>query len=98
MIPITDEQIVRALIVQVASAVPPGGNERDVTTVISRPMWNAFCRATGIPEDSEPTRWVGANETRRVYGSATVVVENGEMISVSFCGVQFDLEDPPCAR
>lgn len=78
------EAVVRlALVDQVANAVPPGGNERDVTTIISRPLWRVWCRAMGHPEDSEPTEWGISPNHIHVYGSYTIVVENPKMIAVS---------------
>lgn len=78
----TDFQVMAALVSQVARAVPKGGNERDVTTIITRPMMQAFCRATNEPEDSEPTDWLSL-ATLRVYGSQTVIVESPAWRSVS---------------
>lgn len=78
-----DRFVMMALIAQVSKARPAQGSERDVRTLISRPMWNAFCRATKLPEDSEPSEWLGT-ESHRVFGSETVVFESDEMISVSF--------------
>jgi len=51
--------------------------------MITRPMWNAFLRGVGVPEDSEPTEWKGAHGTIRVWGSETIVVESQEMWSYS---------------
>lgn len=79
----TDEEIMCALIGQVSQAAQ-GGSEREVRTVITRPMWNAFCRATKSPENSEPTEWLGMGPTIRVYGSETIVVEGDSMRSFSF--------------
>lgn len=78
-----DDKILVNLIIQVASAVPEKGTELDVTTIITRPMWRAWCRAIRVPEDSEPTDWIGQN-TIRVYGSKTIVVESDIMAAVSF--------------
>lgn len=86
----TDDDILRALIRQVAKAMPPGQSETAVTTVVTRPMWQAWCRATGIPEDSEPTEWIGAHNTHRIYGSRTIIVESGHMAAVSFANAQGD--------
>lgn len=79
----TDERIARDLIAQVAACVRPYRTEEDVTTVITRPMWNAFLRFSGVPENTPPTEWKGKG-TVRVYGSKTVVVESGDMAAVSF--------------
>lgn len=79
----SDEQIMCALIGQVAAAA--GGQvESSVETRISRPMWRAWCRAVKVPEDSEPTEWLGIHKTLRVYGSRTVIVESEEMFAASF--------------
>lgn len=59
-------------------------NECGVTTLITRPLWRVFLREQRLPEDSEPTGWIG-HGTIRVYGSETIVVESEEMKSVSFC-------------
>jgi hypothetical protein len=77
-----DFQVMVALVHQVSKAVPKGGNERDVTTIITRPMWQAFCRATNEPEDSEPTDWLSLASTR-VFGSQTIVVESPAWRAVS---------------
>lgn len=79
----TDDDVMRALIGQVSRAVPKGGTERDVTTIISTPMWQAWCRAVGKPEDSQPTEWGMGKCSNRVYGSRTLVVDNPKMIAVS---------------
>lgn len=79
----SDDEVMCALIGQVAQAAR-GSVECDVTTIITRPMWNAFCRATKMPENSEPTAWLGIHKTRRVYGSETIVVDRPEMASISF--------------
>lgn len=78
-----DEEVMCALIHQVTKAAA-GGNERDVRTIITRGMWDAFCRAADIPEGSEPTEWKGIHSTYRVYGSETVVIESSEMKSFSY--------------
>lgn len=82
--PISDAEIAHALIHQVAQAVPPGGSERDVATVISHPMWCAFLRYCSNPETSCPTEWYGPGKTYRVYGSETFIVSCDRMASVSY--------------
>jgi hypothetical protein len=79
----TDDKIMLALVKQVSKAIPSWGNERDVVTYISRPMWKAFLRAIRKPEDSEPTDWIGFDDTIRVYGSQTIVVDSEEYFSYS---------------
>jgi len=79
-----DRDIMMALIRQVAKAVPPGRNERAVTTVISRALWRIWCRSVGESESSEPTAWLGSQDTIRVFGSETLVFESDELISASF--------------
>lgn len=79
-----DEQIMLELVGQVACVARNGKPETAVTTIITRPMWAAFCRATGMPPNCEPTEWFGVKKTRRVYGSRTIVVEAEEMAAVSF--------------
>lgn len=74
----TDEQIARRLIRQVADTVPPGENERVVTTIITRPMFDAWQRAWGNGAI------LGKKWTSRIYGSKTIVVESPIMRSVSF--------------
>lgn len=59
--------------------------ELDIRTVITRPMWQAFCSAAGISDGPcEPTEWLGPNNTRRVCGSETIVVESDEWWSASW--------------
>lgn len=77
------QDLVFGLIHQVIAARPPGKSERDVTTIITRPMWKAFMIACGEWQYSNPTGWNG-NYTKRVYGSETIVVESDKMASVSF--------------
>lgn len=79
----TDTEIMCALIGQVASAAN-GRSEREVKTLITRPMWNAFLRSIGAKENAVPTEWRGIHRTIRVYGSETIVIESDEMASVSF--------------
>lgn len=80
-----DSELVFALMLQVKKAVNYGTciSERDVTTIITRPMWRRFLRATGDEEDLEPTEW-SVKGCRRVYGSRTIVVESDRMAAVSF--------------
>ena len=67
----TDFQVMAALMAQVQVAIPAGGTVRDVTTWITRPMWEAFKRAfLGTPP------WT-------VGGSQTVIVESPVWRSVS---------------
>lgn len=76
--------IVPALVRQVMAclhSMPPGCNERDVRTYISRGMWRAFVAELGLP-GGEPTEWKG-KDTRRVYGSETIVIERPGMWSFS---------------
>lgn len=85
-----DKLIMCNLIGQVMIALRAGqrdypgkpSSEINVRTVITRPMWNAFCRASGIPENSTPTAWLGP-QTRRVFGSETIVVDSDEWWSAS---------------
>lgn len=79
---VSDQQIVSALINQVAKAAG-GDSERNITTLISRPMWNAFLRGIGEPEDSAPTDWLGLEKTIRVYGSKTIVIDRDDFWSLS---------------
>lgn len=79
-----DDRTMRDLIQQVQRAMPPGKTEDAVTTRISRPMWNRFCRATGMPENCKPTELRGIHNTRRVFGSRTIIVESDQEFSVSF--------------
>lgn len=78
-----DDLVMRSLVHQVSKATPRGGTEQDVITFISLPMWKAFCRATGMPETSKPTKWLGPKDTHRVYGSVTVVVPSKAMFALS---------------
>jgi hypothetical protein len=81
----TDEEIMMALIGQVANAAATiNGSERDVTTIITRPLWRRWNRATGCNENDEPTEWLGAHNTRRIYGSETIVIDRPGLASVSF--------------
>lgn len=84
----TDDEIMRCLIYQVNKAAR-GRSEREVTTVITLPMWRAFMRATNTPEDTQPTDWKGIHETQRVFGSETIIYGNDStppdfLLSISF--------------
>jgi len=81
---VSDREILCRLIEQVAKAVPEGKAETSVRTIVSRPMWDAWCKATGIPIGSNPTEWKGPVATYRIYGSQTEVVESDTMFAVSF--------------
>lgn len=76
-------QLISTLIGNVRNAVPKGGSERDVVTYITRPMWQLWCRYLGDPEDCEPTEWLGHPQTRRVYGSKTIIIQGDELLSYS---------------
>ena len=65
--------ITRALREQVYKAVPTGGSELDVVTIISKPMYAIFEEET---ETTTPGR-------TRVWGSDTQVVESHVMFSWS---------------
>lgn len=80
---IKDDEILRALIHQVMKAAN-GKSEQEVVTYITRPMWRAFCRATGTPTTATPTGWAGS-ATVRVFGSRTIVVPSTKLESISFC-------------
>lgn len=71
-----------ALVEQVSTALGAQkfghpANKRDIITFVTRPMWEAFCRAGHLPADSLPTPWIG-KDTIRVF-----VVESSEMWSFS---------------
>lgn len=87
-----DEKITRALIDQVNSAIPPWGNERDVKTFVSRPMWEAFLRFLKLPSGTEPTEW-RIKDCVRVYGSETIVVDSDLMFSYSLVSYERLLKD-----
>lgn len=76
------KDIIFALIEQVTKARPPGGNEQEVITVISRPMWDLWCESLGATEPVDPSN-VWSTDCWRVYGSETVVVESTEYFSHS---------------
>lgn len=78
-----ETDLLRALIMGVRRAVPPGKNERSVTTFITLPMWRLWCRAADLPEDCEPTEWLGWEATRRVYGSRTVIIAGDGLLAYS---------------
>lgn len=71
---------------QVAQAIPEGGSERDVTTIISRMYWNAFLIGVGMEQGLDPTDWLddSPGRTVRVFGSKTIVVDREDLMSVSF--------------
>jgi hypothetical protein len=79
----SDQTIMLELISQVQRAAK-GASEVHVTTLISRPMWAAFCRATGMPKNSKPTEWLGLHKTRRVFGSETILVKSRANFAISF--------------
>jgi hypothetical protein len=78
----TDEQVMRTLIEQVLLAMSavqdknPMASKRDVVTFVTRPMWEAFCRAAGITKNSAPAEWKGVKSVR-ICGSETHIVESG---------------------
>jgi len=79
-----DEELMCALIAQVAKACPKGKAETSVTTIITRPLWRQWCRAVGMPQNSKPTGWIGIDKTNRIYGSETIVVESKAKVAISF--------------
>ena len=81
-------EIVYALIDGVRKAIPQYGSERDVTTVITRPLWRIWNVGTNSPPDSEPTPWLWPEKCNRVYGSETIVVESEKFEAVSFVKTQ----------
>lgn len=79
------DAIARALIHQVAIAVPKGAgkSEQNVRTWISRQMWTKWCEFTGDDPRSLPTAWSSGKECRRVYGSETIIVNKPGMWAAS---------------
>lgn len=82
------EEIFRALLGQVIVAMRANREkgvvetERDLRTLISRPMWEAFLQIMGHPPGTNPTDWIGIG-TIRIYGTETIVVESNEMWAVT---------------
>lgn len=75
-------EITRALIGQVTKAAS-GHPETEVVTFITKPMWKAFMKELGHSTNTKPTEWTTIKDTRRVYGSKTIVV-NGTRKLESF--------------
>lgn len=90
-----NREILTTLINQVAKAVPDGQSEQAVTTIVTRPMWDQWCKAVGIPIGSSPTDWQLGEGCRRIYGSRTIVVESDVMASVSFATPSNSTSDQP---
>ena len=78
----TEATVARALYEQVAHAARGHGHHQ-VTTVLTRAMWQVLMRAYGMPEDSEPNEEVNCHKARRVAGSRTFVVDVPGMWAVS---------------
>ena len=77
--------LVPKLISGVAKAVPVGGSELDVTTIISRPMWRRWCVELGYNPDGDiSTPMFNYNCPIRVFGSDTHVVEHESEFALSF--------------
>ena len=66
-------EITRTLIQQVSKAAN-GNSETEVVTFITKPMWKAFMKELGHSPNTKPTEWTTIKDTRRVYGSRTIVV------------------------
>lgn len=79
---IKDSDILRALVNQVSKAAN-GGNETEVVTYITKPMWKRFLKACGLSVLLEPSEWNG-EKTIRVFGSHTIIIDSKELKSVSF--------------
>lgn len=77
------DKVMCSLVRQVSKATPRNGNEVDVRTCISQPMWDLFCKATGIPIGTKPTEWIGIKDTCRVFGSETIILDRRDYISWS---------------
>lgn len=77
------DKVMRSLVRQVSKATPRNGSEVDVRTYISQPMWDLFCKATGIPIGTKPTEWIGIKDTCRVFGSETIILDRRDYISWS---------------
>ncbi len=75
---VSDDTIMCELIQQVTKAVPAGKSELAVTTVITLPMWQAWCRAVELPTWALPHHGWG------VYGSFTIVLDCEELFSYSY--------------
>lgn len=73
--------VARFLIHQVSRAAAHE-TEQSVVTLITRPMWDLFCQFTG--DHGEPTAWLGIKETRRVYGSKTIIIPGDNLLAISF--------------
>ena len=78
----TEAIVARTLYEQVALA-SKGNDHHQVTTVLTRAMWQVLMRAYGMPEDSEPNEETNCHKARRVAGSRTFVVDVPGMWAVS---------------
>lgn len=76
-------ELLRSLIEGVATNVPEGGSERDVITLVSRPLWEIWCRMTDLPKDTLPSDWK-KDQCARIYGSETILVDSSDFFAVSF--------------
>ncbi len=85
---ITDYDIMRALVAQVERAIAQAGPHARTLTVISRPMWRAWCRALGEPEYGEP----GPKDL--LYGSPVCVIEDPRLFSFTKINAQYKTQPP----
>lgn len=66
--------------------MPEGGNESDVITYISEPMWKAFLMEMDEDIDQVPVNWNEAEDSTKVlsvYGSLTIVIPSPDLFCIS---------------
>lgn len=85
-----ETQVLRALVNQVQRAAA-GDSESTVTTLCTRAMWAAWCRATRMgevePETLVACQWQVNGVTHRparIFGSPTRIIPGDGFFSVSF--------------
>ena len=89
------QTVTNALIDGVRKAQPKGGNERDVTTVITRPMWRIWNVAMNQHPDTPPTEWSPNPQCNRIFGSETIVIESEKFEAYSFSRNRENTVDSP---
>lgn len=85
-----ERDILCALVGQVQRAAA-GDSEATVTTLVTRPMWALWCKATRMggvePETLIPCQFQVNGVTMRparIFGSRTYIIPGDQLVSVSF--------------
>ena len=82
---IDDYKVCLALKRQVFRCLKKGVTTGQVVTIVTRPMWKAWCRFVGTPETSMPYNCSWAHPMKeQICGTTTLIAPGETMASLSY--------------